>query len=304
MTQGQDQETPLSKAHLGVLFHALAGWIRTVRGDKPTFGRSTSSARGSGSIYREFWQPFEGGEAIVEDLIRRGFLFWGHNQVSVGLTRQTVHILDNSTSLRRLNPDFAHDWSRFCGEYTSEEIEAAMIVAELLSYKRDLSGIACGPKTAHVYHRFMFECLGQLFYPRLTDGQLEHDLHSGAKRVDIVFTNSATDGFFHRLAIQRIPCPFVFVECKNYSKDPGNPEIDQLAGRLSKRRGRLGLLLCRKLRARDRVIAKCRAVLNDNKSYILALDDEDLSALLSARAKGDHDSLDLELSRRFRELVS
>lgn len=304
MMSRRENEFPLTKAHFHLLFHALAGWIRTVRGDRPAHGLSTSSARARGTIYREFWTPFPKEAATIEDLETRGFLFRGGSNVSVGLTRQTVHFLDNSESLVRLNPEFAECWAQLNVEFTPSEIEAALTVAEILSYKRDLPRIAPGPAAAHQYHRFVAECIGQLFWPRLVDARIEHELHAGGKRVDIVLTNHAEEGFFHWVSIQGVPCPFVFAECKNFSDDPGNPAIDQIAGRLSDKRGRLGLLFCREIPDRERMLARCRSVLVDQNSCIFALDDHDLSRLLAARANADHEGLDHELRVRFRDLVS
>ena len=77
-----------------------------------------------------------------------------------------------------------------------------------------------------------------LFYPNLSLPRKEKDIHEGRKRIDIVFDNSSETGFFFNLPNKNIllPCPYVYVECKNYTGEVANPEIDQLSGRFSNRR--------------------------------------------------------------------
>jgi hypothetical protein len=46
------------------------------------------------------------------------------------------------------------------------------------------------------------------------------------KRIDIMFSKSADDGFFPMLVqSHKILCPYIAVDCKNYSEDPNNPEF-------------------------------------------------------------------------------
>jgi hypothetical protein len=49
--------------------------------------------------------------------------------------------------------------------------------------------------------------------------------------------------------------PYIYVECKNYTGDPANPELGQLAGRVSNRRGQVGILFCRKLKDKELFIS-------------------------------------------------
>jgi len=58
--------------------------------------------------------------------------------------------------------------------------------------------------------------------------------------------NGARDGIFQRLHSMRgIPCSFVPIECKNYSTEIANPELDQISGRLSPVRGKVGIICYR-----------------------------------------------------------
>ena len=113
-----------------------------------------------------------------------------------------------------------------------------------------------------------------LFYPHLIYPQKEFELHEGRKRIDIVFTNSASVGFFYRRAIDgRSRAVKVMIECKNYSKEIGNPELDQMAGRFSRDRGRLGFVIGRQFDYRERFIDRCRDTTRDGRGYIIALVD-------------------------------
>jgi hypothetical protein len=92
--------------------------------------------------------------------------------------------------------------------------------------------------------------------------------HEGRKRIDIVMENGAHTGIFYALPnIRRLPCAYVPLECKNYGREVGNPELDQLAGRFSVNRGKVGFLCCREFQDRDLFIRRCR----DNRRSMSAI---------------------------------
>jgi len=167
-----------------------------------------------------------------------------------------------------------------------------------------LAEIPVGPEDATRYHRLAVSILDFLLYPNLTKPRIEQEIHEGRKRVDILFDNGASSGFFASLANQaQIPCRYVFGECKNYGRDVGNPEVDQLAGRFSVNRGRFGLLLCRDVADMDRLLARCRDTFSDQRGLIIPLTDIDLRAGLRYRATGTGHSLESKLDEVFRGLV-
>lgn len=159
-----------------------------------------------------------------------------------------------------------------------------------------------GRAGATQYHLAAKALLTALFYPSLTFPEVEREIHEGRKRIDILFTNTATTGFFEWLA-QKYIAPYVPVECKNYASDPHNPELDQLAGRFSNRRGRFGLLVCRSLGDRGLFTRRCRDTANDDRGFIVALDDSDLADLVKARKRSDLRSHEELLRSRFNDLV-
>jgi hypothetical protein len=136
-----------------------------------------------------------------------------------------------------------------------------------------------GTEEANVYHRRVEELLAALFYPSLTSPQHELEMHGGLKRIDITFTNEAKDGFFSWLS-KNYPAAFVFVECKNYTKDIANPELDQMAGRFSPSRGKFGIIVCRTFKNKEVFIKRCRKTADDKRGFVVPLDDNDLAALV------------------------
>lgn len=135
-----------------------------------------------------------------------------------------------------------------------------------------------GTQSATQYHQAVQSLLTALFYPSLTSPQREIPIHEGRKRIDIKFTNTAMEGFFFWLA-RHYPAPFIFIECKNYESDIRNPELDQIAGRFSPTRGKVGLIVCRKFSDKELFIRRCIDTKNDERGFIIPLDDADLETL-------------------------
>ncbi len=77
----------------------------------------------------------------------------------------------------------------------------------------------------------------------------------------------------------------------------------QLAGRVNPRRGNFGLLVCRSIDDKDLFAARCRDTANAGNGYIIALDDDDLAALVKARKDNDNPGALRLLRKRFTPLV-
>lgn len=146
--------------------------------------------------------------------------------------------------------------------------------------------IPSGIENAKEYEDAIEQLLTALFYPSLANPQIQHKIHEGRKRIDITYTNLANDGFFGWLA-RNFPAAHVFVECKNYGRDVGNPELDQLAGRFSPSRGQFGLLICRTFEDEPLFIKRCHDTAVDGRGFIIPLDDNDLEILTVARKEHD-----------------
>lgn len=215
------------------------------------------------------------------------------------------------------NPGLLEDFANFAGGNaksapTREELDSflqpgvahsdnAIDAHKLLD---EIAALKAGRADADAYERAAEALLGLLLYPALVHPRRQQPIHSGRKRIDIDFTNAGSDEFFGWIA-HHFPASRIAVECKNYTEDPANPELDQLAGRFSPSRGQIGILLCRHVADRDAMTQRCRDTASDRRGYIIVLDDSDLAVLTkefeqSGSATG-HDGL---LRERFDAITS
>jgi hypothetical protein len=161
-----------------------------------------------------------------------------------------------------------------------------------------------GRDHADAYHRAVEALLSALLYPALDFPRREHKIHEGRKRIDINYTNVATRGFFYWLhSTHGTPAAFVPVECKNYGAEIANPEIDQLAMRFAPARGQFGMLCHRGYGDKARIIQRCRDAAIDGHGYVVALDDDDLAALVAERQATTDRLAFTRLHERFQELI-
>ena len=168
-----------------------------------------------------------------------------------------------------------------------------------------LQSIKPGTHTATDYHNIIIGILELLLYPNITAPKKEYPIHEGRKRIDITYNNSAESGFFYSLTnkVPVLTCPYIFVECKNYAGSVANPELDQLSGRFSPRRGRVGILTCRTLDTKDGFIDRCADTYHDDRGLILPICDEDLILALSKYPDLKNEALEDILSERFERIV-
>jgi len=141
-----------------------------------------------------------------------------------------------------------------------------------------------GSRDAHLYHRAVEDAVTAIFRYSLTDLVHEHEIHEGRKRIDFTMRNFARYGFFRGFPAHEWKGELVICECKNYSNDVKNEEIDQLRGRFAPHRGTLGILFCRHIRNRSLFEARCRDVVEDRAGWIIGVDDSDLTQLAVAGA--------------------
>lgn len=167
-----------------------------------------------------------------------------------------------------------------------------------------LKKIETGTKEATNFHKISFDNLIEIFGSRLYDPKGEVKINDGRKRIDIVFNNSNDKGFFYHLNnLNKIHCPKIFVECKNYGKELGNPEIDQLQTRFSKQRGMFGILLCRTIENKEKMIQRCKDVLHDREGYIIVLEDKDIEHLLKLKEQKEENKIDQFMNQKLDEII-
>lgn len=147
---------------------------------------------------------------------------------------------------------------------------------------KNVVSLTPGKDDADRYEKAIEALFTALFYPPLTSPISQHPIHNGRKRVDITYSNDGTAGFFKWLATH-YPSAQIFVECKNYTRDLQNPELDQLSSRFSPSRGRVGLLVCRSFDNKALFEQRCRDTRIDDRGFIIALDDDDLKQLVRDR---------------------
>lgn len=183
-----------------------------------------------------------------------------------------------------------------------EDLDEGIFAQALIN---ELPLVDRGNAAASQYHDFMVGVIEFIFYPNLIWPVKEDEINQGRKRIDMSYTNNAKDGFFFRRRLEpRCGAVKVMVECKNYQKEMANPELDQLAGRFSPNRGRLGFLLGRSFDDRKRFIDRCRDTAQADNGFIIALVDADIIQFLEFVRDGQRSKVDRELERRFAELIN
>ncbi|MNK55187.1 hypothetical protein D3C87_741960 [compost metagenome] len=181
------------------------------------------------------------------------------------------------------------------------EINFRDLTQQLIS---QLKNIPSGSDEATTYHRLITGILELIFYPHLIYPTLEQEIHDGRKRIDIVFDNAASGGIFLRFSKNmNIPCQYIMVECKNYSSDPKNPELDQLGGRFSPNRGKVGFLLCRTIENMDLFINRCKDTYKDDRGLIIPFTDVDIINVLENYSDWNNDFIEAYISNRVRQIT-
>lgn len=169
---------------------------------------------------------------------------------------------------------------------------------------QQLVNIPLGSKDASAFHNKILGILELILYPHFIYPIKEKEIHQGRKRIDITFDNASTKGIFYRLSEQlKLPCQYLFVECKNYSSDPVNPELDQISGRFSVNRGKVGFLVCRKFENRALFIERCKDTYKDDRGLIIPLVDQDIINLLDNFDEINYSFIDKYFSDFIREIT-
>jgi hypothetical protein len=167
-----------------------------------------------------------------------------------------------------------------------------------------LQAIPSGNNSASDFHNIIIGILELIFYPHLINPIKEREIHNGRKRIDITFDNAAESGIFYRLSENfKISCPFIFIECKNYSRDIVNPELDQISGRFSVNRGKVGFIICRHIDDFQLFMNRCKDTYRDDRGLIIPLVDNDIIQLLQNYDNWNTGFTEKFLTDRIREIT-
>jgi len=180
-------------------------------------------------------------------------------------------------------------------------VSVELVIDRLLT---SLKEIEPGNDGAGRFHRIVAAALELILYPRLTSPEIEREINDGRKRIDLVFDNAAETGFFHLLhSTHQTPCQYVMVECKNYGRELGNPELDQMIGRFSPNRGKFGIIVCRSLADEKLFSRRCADSYEAQQGTIISLTDADIVHMLSELRAGRGHPEDALFAAKLREVA-
>jgi hypothetical protein len=205
----------------------------------------------------------------------------------------------NPEVLRQYKDDLKRLEASDSGSDVDSEDET--VIAEALAGV--LRQMPTGNDNASSYHKLMLGIMEFIFFPKLSHPKKEGEIHDGRKRIDILMENSARTGLFYTIPNNRqLPCAYVPIECKNYGHEVANPELDQIAGRFSVNRGKLGFLCCRRFQDRALFIRRCQDTFRDDRGLVLPLDDETVLNYLRIIEQGNRQQLEREWSTLVNEV--
>jgi len=180
----------------------------------------------------------------------------------------------------------------------SEPILAQALIEALMS-------IPPGAATATAFHNLVNGIVEFLFWPSLLDPKKEAEIHEGRKRIDVLYSNAGQSAFFQRcLMAPKLGAIKLPIECKNYTQDPANPEVDQIAGRFSSNRGWLGFMVYRSTSDYNLLASRCRDTAMDGRGFILPLGDRELISMLEEVVNERRQSIDRRLSVLLDRIIS
>ncbi|HEX4738681.1 MAG TPA: hypothetical protein VH331_14080 [Allosphingosinicella sp.] len=186
-------------------------------------------------------------------------------------------------------------------EVDGEPFEGRAFDAEVTQVLRD---IPSGRPSATAYHHIVAGLITYIFYPNLITPTLELEINQGRKRIDIAYANAASQGLFREIRED----PFllareIMVECKNYTEDLENQEIDQMIGRFDPRRGRFGIIACRAVQDEARLLERCRDMFRAQQGAAIVLTDDDFTGLLAVPEIDRGNAVETLCRRKFRALL-
>lgn len=227
-------------------------------------------------------QHLKAGSELVELLkngkhrVTKKNLMKKYGKDKLSIVEQTLnypHVLDEYRERKREAPSEPLPHSDF------SEMENESPKIDFEPYIEELKKIVPGRDDATKYEDLIEKIFSIIFYPSFCHPTKQHKIHDGRKRIDISYCNEAAFGFFKWVGLH-YPASMIFIECKNYGKEVGNPELDQLSGRFSMSRGKVGILVCRSIENKEKLYQSCKDTAKDGRGFILPLDDEDILMLI------------------------
>lgn len=236
----------------------------------------------------------DGRKRVTKKSLRETYGY--DKQAIVENTLKYSHVLDHyRENAKRFSNPMSHE------QIAEAEQNSAPSYETLLN---DVLSINTGQHDSNNYENAIEKLLTAILFPSLTYPQKQHKIHEGRKRIDITYANSAQKGFFSWLS-NHFPCAYIFVECKNYSygNEVGNEELDQLSGRFSPSRGKVGVLVCRSVTNIEKLTKSCIDTAKDDRGYIIFLTDDDLIKLVDHYKNHDDRHSYPLIKHKFNQLI-
>jgi hypothetical protein len=79
--------------------------------------------------------------------------------------------------------------------------------------------------------------------------------------------------------------------------------LDQLAGRFGDKRGKFGIIVCRKVEDKALMLKRTKDTLHDGRGWIFVFDDDDIKLLLKLRAESKFGEISLFMNEQMRQLL-
>ncbi len=238
-----------------------------------------------------------GGRRVTKKKLKDKYPF--NKDWMAQLSLENPQLLDNYKIFARNR--FANN-KEYDASNLNESLDESSIAKALI---KTLSELEAGAKYAEKYHLFIIGCLEFIFWPNLIFPKKEFKIHEGRKRIDITYTNAAESGFFYRVhSSHSITSNVIMVECKNYNNDIDNNALDQLTGRFSVNRGKLGFLLFRETSNFSDLLSRCKDAVHDSRGVVIPLGDTQLIDLLNLISLYKRQDIDEYINDIFLKIIS
>ena len=251
--------------------------------------------KAGGSLVKAIKNP-EG--EVINKIVRKKDLDKEYPKDKVFLTEFSIDNPGVINKYRESLKEKAFNIPNINGDYFDESKLSNKLLA-------DLKAIPTGSKNADIYHNYCVSSISFIFFPNLIYPKKEHQVNEGRKRIDITFVNGKENGIFRRLSLdQSIKANIVHIECKNYTHDINNPEIDQLLSRFDRNRGKFGMLLFRNSKDINKIKSRCKDAAKQGNGIALPIDDNFIIECLEFIANGQRSEIDELITTLYREIIS